>query len=127
MTSRRSSGSSRAESAVEPMRSQNITLSGRRSAVLSDALALLWQFFRFHRYRLRFAFPIRNSYPTDIPRKVSLNCQGSARLGVAADLLPPPPLTASLLEAAGGPLASTPDINDAPRRLTTLLGGRARN
>src|SRR3954454_24756536 len=35
MTSRRSSGSSRAESAVEPMRSQNITLSGRRSAVVS--------------------------------------------------------------------------------------------
>src|SRR3954451_4397882 len=40
-------------------------------------LSLLWQFFRFHRYRLRFAFPIRNSYPTDIPRKVPLNCQGS--------------------------------------------------
>src|SRR3954447_18631030 len=40
-------------------------------------LALLWQFFRFHRYRLRFAFPIRNSYPTDIPRKVPLNCQSS--------------------------------------------------
>ena len=37
MTSRRSSGSSRAHSAVEPMRSQNITLSGRRSAVVSDA------------------------------------------------------------------------------------------
>ena len=36
MTSRRSSGSSRDESAVEPMRSQNITLSGRRSAVVSD-------------------------------------------------------------------------------------------
>src|SRR4051812_13562338 len=36
MTSRRSSGSSRAESAVEPIRSQNITLSGRRSAVVSD-------------------------------------------------------------------------------------------
>ena len=32
MTSRRSSGSSRDERAVEPMRSQNITLSGRRSA-----------------------------------------------------------------------------------------------
>src|SRR3954454_17583803 len=36
MTSRRSSGSSRDESAVEPIRSQNITLSGRRSAVVSD-------------------------------------------------------------------------------------------
>jgi hypothetical protein len=33
MTSRRSSGSSRAESAVEPTRSQNITVSCRRSAV----------------------------------------------------------------------------------------------
>src|SRR3954453_20034076 len=43
-----------------------------------ETLALLWQFFRFHRYRLRFAFPIRNSYPTDIPRKVPLNCQSSA-------------------------------------------------
>src|SRR4051812_5030386 len=43
-----------------------------------ESLPLLWQFFRFHRYRLRFAFPIRNSYPTDIPRKVPLNCQGSA-------------------------------------------------
>ena len=32
MTSRRSSGSSRAESAVEPTRSQNITVSCRRSA-----------------------------------------------------------------------------------------------
>ena len=40
---------------------------------LDGSLALLWQFFRFHRYRLRFAFPIRNSYPTDIPRKVPLN------------------------------------------------------
>ena len=37
MTSRRSSGSSRDERAVEPMRSQNITLSGRRSAEVSDA------------------------------------------------------------------------------------------
>src|SRR5689334_16825667 len=46
---------------------------------LRHCLALLWQFFRFHRYRLRFAFPIRNSYPTDIPRKVPLNCQSSAR------------------------------------------------
>src|SRR3954468_8886735 len=35
MTSRRSSGSSRDERAVEPIRSQNITLSGRRSAVVS--------------------------------------------------------------------------------------------
>ena len=43
-----------------------------------ECLALLWQSFRFHRYRLHFAFPIRNSYPTDIPRKVPLNCQGSA-------------------------------------------------
>src|SRR5690348_1470501 len=42
-------------------------------------LALLWQFFHFHRCHLRFAFPIRNSYPTDIPRKVPLNCQSSAR------------------------------------------------
>src|SRR3954470_12713541 len=33
MTSRRSSGSRRAERAVEPIRSQNMTLSGRRSAV----------------------------------------------------------------------------------------------
>src|SRR5690349_21398660 len=56
-----------------------------------DALTLLWHCFRFHRYRLRFAFPIRNSYPTDIPRKVPLNCQGSAsvRLSVAerADII----------------------------------------
>src|SRR5690349_16867662 len=52
-------------------------------------LSLLWQFFRFHRYRLRFAFPIRNSYPTDIPRKVSLNCQGSAIVPVAdAEIVP---------------------------------------
>src|SRR3954470_21060873 len=49
---------------------------------LATYLALLWQFFRFHRYRLRFAFPIRNSYPTDIPRKVPLNCQSSARMAV---------------------------------------------
>src|SRR5690242_9988532 len=47
------------------------------AAHLATYLALLWQFFRFHRYRLRFAFPIRNSYPTDIPRKVPLNCQSS--------------------------------------------------
>src|SRR4051794_23285195 len=38
MTSRRSSGSSRDDSAVEPIRSQNITLSGRRSAMLSETL-----------------------------------------------------------------------------------------
>src|SRR5690349_19125777 len=43
-----------------------------------ETLALLWQFFHFHRCHLRFAFPIRNSYPTDIPRKVPLNCQSSA-------------------------------------------------
>src|SRR3954467_8722219 len=49
---------------------------------LGRLLALLWQFFRFHRYRLRFAFPIRNSYPTDIPRKVPLNCQGSVRMSL---------------------------------------------
>src|SRR6476659_9104465 len=36
MTSRRSLGSSRAERAVEPTISENITLSGRRSAVVSD-------------------------------------------------------------------------------------------
>src|SRR5947209_2598406 len=42
-------------------------------------LTLLWQFFRFHRYRLRFAFPIRNLYPTEIPQKVPLNCQSSAK------------------------------------------------
>src|SRR5689334_19028749 len=47
----------------------------------------LGSFFRFHRYRLRFAFPIRNSYPTDIPRKVPLNCQSSATLS------PPVPVT----------------------------------
>ena len=35
MISRKSSGSSRAESAVEPTRSQNITVSWRRSAVSS--------------------------------------------------------------------------------------------
>ena len=35
MISRRSSGSSRAESAVEPTRSQNMTVSWRRSAVSS--------------------------------------------------------------------------------------------
>ena len=33
MTSRRSSGSMRAESAVEPTRSENITVTWRRSAV----------------------------------------------------------------------------------------------
>ena len=37
MTSRRSSGSSRADSAVEPTRSQNITVSCRRSAVGAQA------------------------------------------------------------------------------------------
>src|SRR4051812_44060369 len=53
------------------------------AAHLATYLALLWQFFRFHRYRLRFAFPIRNSYPTDIPRKVPLNCQGSVSVSVS--------------------------------------------
>ena len=36
MTSRRSSGSMRAESAVEPTRSENITVTWRRSAVSWD-------------------------------------------------------------------------------------------
>src|SRR5690349_1280040 len=67
-----------------PRRSQRLqaTLSiDRRAETMADAadcLALLWQFFHFHRCHLRFAFPIRNSYPTDIPRKVPLNCQSSA-------------------------------------------------
>jgi hypothetical protein len=39
MTSRRSSGSSRADSAVEPTRSQNITVSCRRSASAGVGIA----------------------------------------------------------------------------------------
>src|SRR5690242_2356836 len=56
---------------------QQILAQASVAAHLATYLALLWQFFRFHRYRLRFAFPIGNSYPTDIPQKVPLNCQSS--------------------------------------------------
>jgi hypothetical protein len=45
--------------------------------LLATYLALLWQLSRFRRCRLHFAFPIWNSYPTDIPQKVPLNCQSS--------------------------------------------------
>src|SRR3954469_13890681 len=62
---------------ADDLKDLGATLVGHRRRLL----ALLWQFFRFHRYRLRFAFPIRNSYPTDIPRKVPLNCQSSAKRG----------------------------------------------
>src|SRR3954464_8647006 len=94
-------------------------MQGGSAAPAGGELTLLWQFFRFHRYRLRFAFPIRNSYPTDIPRKVPLNCQSSANLSMdtesgrlcvsafLADLHHVPPIT-------GGHWATTPPPSSGP-------------
>jgi hypothetical protein len=48
-------------------------------------------------------------------------------LGVAADLLRPSALMASVLEAAGALLASAADVKDPTGRLLALLGGTARN